>query len=101
MENLTMKITAEQIDDIVTAYIELKDVFEAAEKIGCIDINGKLFEKAWRLYDRTAKPFDSDGWIDWYIWDNDCGAKGHECTIKGKTINVTNTTQLAEIMNSD
>jgi len=43
MENLTMKMTAEQIDDIVTAYIELKEVFYVAEKIGCIDINGKTF----------------------------------------------------------
>ena len=94
------KITAEQVDDIVKAYTELKEVFEAAEKLGCIDINGKLFEKTWRLYDRTSKPLGPEGWIDWYIWDNDCGKKGYECKYNGKTIAVTNTKQLAEIMNS-
>jgi hypothetical protein len=94
------KITVKQIDDIVTAYKELREIFDAAEKLGCIDINGKLFEKTWKLYDRTSKPLDPEGWIDWYIWENDCGVKGYECTFDGKTIAVTNTTQLTEIINS-
>jgi hypothetical protein len=93
------KITPEQIDDIVTAHKELQDVFDAAIKVGCIDINGELFEKTWHLYSETSKHIDPEGWLDWYIYDNDYGKNGYECTVNGETIVVTNTTQLADIMN--
>ena len=93
------KITPEQIDTILDAHKQLQTSIDAAIDVGCLDINGKLFEHMWTLYGKTSQIIDPNGWIDWYIYDNDYGKKSYECTIDSKTIIVTNTTQLAEIIN--
>lgn len=82
-----MKFTREQLQEktrlieaVVGEYQHLSAACRAAEKAGCLDPNGPLFEAIWTTWDRMLDRIDTDGWLLWYIYENDCGAKGFEAS---------------------
>lgn len=67
-----------KIASLVKDYKQLKAVGDAASDAGALDADGKLYTAIWSTYDNMLQHIDVDGWISWYIFDNDCGAKEME-----------------------
>ena len=63
------------VETLVSKYKALNKACEAASKSGTLDPNGPLFEAIWSSFDSMLTLVDSDGWIAWYIYDNECGKK--------------------------
>ena len=63
------------VEILVSKYKALNKACEAASKSGTLDPNGPLFEAIWSSFDSMLTLVDSDGWIAWYIYDNECGKK--------------------------
>lgn len=72
------------VDGIVTDYRRLDNACAAALKAGAMDSNGPLFDAIWLCFDGMLKRIDVDGWISWFIFDNDCGKKAMQATASGK-----------------
>ena len=68
------------MDTIVKDYNALDDACTAAMNAGALSVEGPLFEAIWRSHDTILKHLDVDGWISWFIYDNDCGQKAHQAT---------------------
>ena len=67
-----------KITSLVEDYKQLTACCDAAYDAGALDPEGKLCTAIWNTYDNMLKHIDVDGWISWYIFDNDCGAKEME-----------------------
>ena len=66
----------EIVETSVTKYKDLDKACENASKSGTLDPNGPLFNAIWSTFDNMLLLIDhSDGWIMWYIYDNECGKK--------------------------
>ena len=88
-------------DAVVAEYKRLSAAMDAAAKAGCMDTNGPLFDAVWRSFDGMMKLVDRDGWITWFVFENDCGAKGMSASVPGKAARKIRTTkQLARIIRS-
>ena len=67
-----------------------------AEQLSCLfkgDSDSPVLEAIWgtfnELSDMVAEKLgDHDGWIDWFIWENDCGAKSFSAS--GRAIRTVN-----------
>lgn len=71
------------IDGVITDYRRLNNACDAAVKAGAMDINGPLYEAIWQSFQRMLERIDEDGWISWFIYDNDCGAKAMKAKGRG------------------
>ena len=67
-----------KITSLVEDYKQLTACCDAAYDAGALDPEGKLCTAIWNTYDNMLQHIDVDGWISWYIFDNDCGAKAME-----------------------
>lgn len=63
------------IDDVLAVYERLNKSCDAAISAGTMDVVGPLYEAIWNGFSRMLRHIDQDGWIEWYIWDNDLGRK--------------------------
>jgi hypothetical protein len=72
------------VDGIVADYKRLDHACDAAMKVGALDPNGLLYEAMWRNFSGMLGRIDEDGWISWFIYDNDCGKKQREAKGCGK-----------------
>jgi len=63
------------VETLVSKYKALNKACEAASKSGTLDPNGPLFEAIWSSFDSMLNLIDPEGWIGWYIYDNECGKK--------------------------
>lgn len=87
------------VDTIAADYQKLSAACDAAIAIGCMDINGPLFEAIWRNFENMLNMIDDDGLIDWYVNENKCGAKGLSHSAgKKKPAPITNSTDLAKLI---
>jgi hypothetical protein len=41
---------------------------------GCLDMDGKLHTAIWKSFDVLMDYVEQQEWLEWYIYDNDCGA---------------------------
>lgn len=76
------------VDGIVADYKRLDRACDAALKAGAMDASGPLFEAIWRSFQGMLERIDEDGWIAWFIYDNDCGKKQRKaevCRKRGMT----------------
>ena len=73
-----MKLSLEQLTLLLTEYKELSDACDAARAAGCLDIEGRLQNAIWSTVERVISFFDPEGWIMWYILENEYGAKEYE-----------------------
>lgn len=78
-----MKLTLEQLTKLVNEYKALNEACEVARKAGCLEIEGNLQKKIWSSIETVISFFDPQGWIMWYILENNYGAKGYDAGYKG------------------
>lgn len=79
-----------KITSLVEDYKQLTACCDAAYDAGALDANGKLYTAIWNTYDNMLEHIDVAGWISWYIFDNDCGAKAMKASY-GDEINAIKT----------
>lgn len=72
-----------KIASLVEDYKQLTACCDAAYDAGALDTDGKLCTAIWNTYDNMLQHIDVAGWISWYIFDNDCGAKEMEAGYDG------------------
>ena len=63
------------VDGIVSDYKRLNDACNAAIKAGSMNQDGPLFDAIWRSFQGMLESIDEDGWINWFIYENECGKK--------------------------
>lgn len=95
-----MKLTEEQLKDIIVAYENLDMACTNALRAGCLDIDGPLYDRIWRGFDDIVSIIDPHGWITWYIKDNEMGKRGHIAEIFSKKYEVRDLKTLLEVMNA-
>jgi hypothetical protein len=95
-----MKLNEKQLSIIIASYERLDIATKNAEKAGCLDMNGPLFEAIWRGFENVVSVVDEDAWISWFIYDNDVGKKGLSVIINEKKMKVNTVKALLKIINS-
>ena len=95
-----MKLTEEQLEKIIYHYGKLDKSCMQASNIGCLDIDGKLYDDIWRAIEAILSIADPHGWVMWYIYDNEMGQKGLKAEVGSKMIKVKNLKTLLEVINS-
>lgn len=63
-----------------------------------------VHEAIWGTFNELSdmvaeKLSDHDGWIGWFIWENDCGAKGLSAKVNGVTKNIRTINELLWAIN--
>jgi len=91
----------QNIDVIVEAYKRLDSVCAAANELGAMDYEGKLFKSIWKSFEDLLGMIDGDYWISWYIYDNDCGKSAMKAGKVGKTKPIRTSRQLAQLILND
>ena len=87
-----------KITSLVKDYKQLTAACDAASDAGVLDTDGKLYTAIWSAYDNMLDRIDVNGWISWYIFDNDCGAKRMEAGFDGTVNAIKTPLDLARIM---
>lgn len=88
-----------KINRIVKAYKRLDEACDKADECGTLATSGKLFEAIWNAFEEMLRMIDHEGWIAWYIYDNDCGAKGYTASNgKKKTKPINKSRDLAKLI---
>lgn len=102
-ENLTEPDYWETTADAVVAhYKRLEAAMNAADDAGCIDPDGPLFDAVWGAFEEMLNLVDRDGWIHWFIYENQCGKRGLNASEPGKKPrNIRTTKQLAKLIRSN
>jgi len=90
-----------KIDKIVGAYKKLSAACDESHKAGCLDVDGKLFTAIWVSFDTLMDHIDQQEWLEWYIYDNDCGAEKMRAGF-GDVVNpIKNSRDLAKLIVED
>ena len=97
-KSLTKEQYKEQVDKIVDHYRKVDGMIDQLKALGVMDYNGKFFDAIWTMFDTLLDEIDPDGWIAWYIFDNECGKKEHMAHYDGKSKPIKNTKDLAKIL---
>jgi len=95
-----MKLTEEQLEDIIIAYENLDTACTNALRAGCLDIDGPLYDRMWRGFDDILSIIDPHEWIPWYIHENDMGKKALEAEIGSRIIKVKSIKNLLQVINA-
>lgn len=67
--------TLQKVNTIIASYQRLEKACDAVRKVGALDINGELHAAIWQMFQDMLNLTDKSGWIEWYIYDNDCGKR--------------------------
>lgn len=97
---MNKQLTIEELNKILDSYIALKRVIDSAVEVGCLDPDGPIYNTVWKAFEDTVDIVDPDGWIMWYIYDNDMGERGMLVKIGDEEILVENRRDLLKVMNS-
>jgi hypothetical protein len=90
-----------KIDKIVGNYKELSAACDVAHDAGCLDIDGQLHTAIWKSFDVLMDCVEQQEWLEWYIYDNDCGAAKMEAGF-GDVVNpIKNSRDLAKLIVED
>lgn len=87
-----------KIKQVVSNYNNLTSCCSAAEEVGTLDPEGKLFTSIWSTFDSMLSIVDRQDWISWYIFDNDCGAKKMEAGHEDVLNEITTPRKLAKLI---
>ena len=96
--NQQIKQWEKLIAAIVADYKALDAACDAATEAGCLDPNGKLFQSIWDTFERMIDRVDTNGWIAWFIYDNQCGERGGKAGLTGKAKPVKTPLDLAKLI---
>tara|TARA_B110000503_G_C7008262_1_gene354551 strand:- start:268 stop:597 length:330 start_codon:yes stop_codon:yes gene_type:complete len=72
------------IIELVDNYKGLKCVCYDATEAGCLQVDGALHETIWNCFEGMLSMMDCSGWLEWYIFENDCGK--HEMAASATTV---------------
>ena len=97
-ERLKMKLNLQQLNKLLKEYKELNDACDAAREAGCLEIEGRLQNAIWSSIETVISFFDPQGWIMWYILENNYGAKGYDAGYKGNMKPIKTTEDLLWVM---
>jgi hypothetical protein len=95
-----MKLTLEQLTKLLEEYKELSDACDAARAAGCLEIEGRLQNAIWSSIETVISFFDPEGWIMWYILENEYGDKGYDAGYKGDMKPIKTPEDLFQLMNT-
>ena len=90
-----------KITSLVEDYKQLTACCDAAYDAGALDPEGKLYTAIWNAYDNMLQHIDVAGWISWYIFDNDCGAKEMEAGYGDEINTIKTPLDLARLIVTD
>jgi 23S rRNA pseudoU1915 N3-methylase RlmH len=90
-----------KIKQIVGNYKRLSAACDEANEAGCLDTDGKLHTAIWLSFDLMMVHIDQQEWLEWYIYDNDCGSKKMEAGYDSKLSKITTPRQLAKLIVED
>jgi hypothetical protein len=93
-------LTLEQLTKLLEEYKELSDACDAARAAGCLEIEGKLQNAIWSSIETVISFFDPEGWIMWYILENEYGAKEYEAGYGSNMKNIKTPEDLLWLMNT-
>ena len=85
------------IKQVAADYKKLELACDAAIKAGAMSQEGPLFDAIWRTFDNMLHLVDFEGWIPWFIYENDGGKKGLRARTSkaGKPVAIRTPRQLA------
>ena len=87
------------VDTLINEYKSLYKACEAANKSGTLDPNGPLFEAIWSSFESFLNILDQEGWISWYIYDNECGKKKLKASYgKKKLVRIDSNLKLIDLI---
>lgn len=92
-----------QIDGLVVAYRKLNKLEKLLKPIFDPRPECNLYNDLWASFQvhlRAVKLVIGDkyDWLDWYIYDNDCGHKDLYAVVDGKEVEVKTPEQLLDII---
>lgn len=87
-------LTLQQLDKLLDEYRELSDACDAARAAGCLEVEGRLQNAMWSSIETVISFLDPDGWIMWYILENDYGSKGYDAGYHGNLKPIKTTSDL-------
>ena len=87
-----------KIERIVKDYKNLTACCDACFDAGVLDVDGKLYTAIWAMFDSMIDIVDHSGWISWYVFENDCGAKKMAAGYDGKLSKIATPRQLAKLI---
>lgn len=87
-----------KIDKIVGAYKQLREASDLARAAGCLDVEGKLDMAIWKMFDVLLDEVDQCDWLEWYIYDNDCGEDAMEAGFDDDVHPIRNSRDLAKLI---
>ena len=87
-----------KIDKIVGNYKQLSAACDVAHDAGCLDIDGQLHTAIWKSFDVLMDCVEQQQWLEWYIYDNDCGAAKMEAGFDEVLNTIKNSRDLAKLI---
>lgn len=91
-------MTLKQLQRILEHRKKVEKIFKDAEKVGIIDINGPLFNTVWHAIESVTSIVDQHGWIEWFVYENEYGARELEATVNNKTFKVKSAKDLLALI---
>ena len=100
---MTRKEKLAILDETVRLYKELSAACEAFADLTGAAYDKGLLDKVWRCVEyhrrHTAALIGDDfDWLSWYIFENDCGERGHKAGFSGKERPIRTTRDLLRVM---
>jgi hypothetical protein len=90
-----------KIDSIVEAYLKLLVACDNAQEAGCLDIDGVFYTTIWASFDSLLEHIDQHEWIEWYIFENECGDAELESGFDGVLSIIQTSSDLAKLIIED
>lgn len=87
-----------QIKKITSLYKNLSSYCDAAVDLGVLEVDGPFFNAIWETFEGMLDIFDVDGWISWYIYDNDCGGGERVVVIDGEERSIKSEEDLVSLI---
>ena len=92
---MTHEEKVKRIETLVDTYCKLEGAFDSLNTSIGLDPNSLLFNASWKAFhlalNATAELIgDKFEWLDWYIYENQCGTKGLEAGPKDGTKPINN-----------
>jgi len=90
-----------KIEKIASDYKHLTSCCDSASDAGVLNTDGKLFDAIWKAHDGLISIIDEFDWINWYLYENNCGAEKMQAGHDGKLSKIITPRQLAQLIIED
>lgn len=90
--------TLKKVKTAINGYQRLSAACDAVRKVGALDVNGELWQAILAAQEDMLEIIDPDGWIHWYIYENDCGKRKMKAGYDGKLRVIDTPAKLAKLI---